>query len=186
MNDLKEQVEILTKEKGQLEALVQQLQDEKRKYLVSLQTTLTPVTKQKEVLASQPTKSVATFESAELVDMPSEVTCTPSQLLASAFLVWWLVHSVLAATLTLSLTMLFNQTTNHSVLTSSTVNHHLKRPLIFLSPPSHRFPLAHIPFLTEKPTLNTQTPGVMGSYKWKSGDCMFCCNTGVDKVPLVA
>jgi len=89
MNELKEQVELLVKEKSQLETLVHNLQEEKQQYLLQLQ-----VQKAQNDASSRtgsPNGSIARVgvisESAALVDMPSGMTYNPSQLITSMFLV---------------------------------------------------------------------------------------------------
>jgi len=196
MNDLKEQVEALTKEKGHLETLVHQLQQEKQTYLVLIKQqqtsssspttkiTTTVTTPQASLLAHTPTKSVNTFESAELVDMPSEVTYTQSQVLVSVMFMWCAIQAAAAATLSLSsllfsannsnnqqrfrsrpLSLMCSQTAQPTSKEILTLSLHWKHLLIFLSTHSCLPPLP----LTETPTQTqtwtslapTQTCGIM-------------------------
>jgi len=182
MNELKEQVESLTKQKGELEALVQQLQDEKKTYLLELQTQTTTSSAPKKAtgkMIESTTKNGVTFESAALVDMPSGVTHDPSLLMSSMFLVYCLMqlvsqwcppseiprahpHSNSRTQLQLSLP-----------ITSSSIpaNYYLIRLLIFLSTLSHRFHPLHQKQGPQnqnyRSSLNTQTCGLSTSYKWK-------------------
>jgi len=92
MTELKEQVETLTKQKGDLEHMVQQLLEEKQSYLSQLKVTPTTVPSKQKVATT--TKSVTALESAELVDLPSGATYGPSQLFASLLMLWCVIQFV--------------------------------------------------------------------------------------------
>jgi chlorite dismutase len=217
MNELKEQVEALTKEKGHLETLVHQLQQEKQTYLVLIKqqqqpstsssspttkTTPTVNTSQALLLAHTPTKSVNTFESAELVDMPSEVTYTQSQVLVSVMFMWCAIQTAAAAA-TLSLASLPFSVNNQQPTLCHTLalmcsqkaqptskeilSLHWKHLLIFLStlsclPP---LPLTETPAHTQTWTslALTQTCGIMNltSYN-RSKNSAFVSDSGSDSL----
>jgi len=127
MNDLKEQVELLVKEKSELETLVHNLQEEKQQYLLQLQ-----IQKTKNDASSSgggsPNGSIARIgvisESAELVDMPSGMTYNPSQLITNMLVVSLCVmHCVFQW----SLVMMFD--TTHTRRTKS------RHPYLHLSLP---------------------------------------------------
>jgi len=194
MNELKEQVESLTKQKGQLEALVQQLQDEKKTYLFELQTQ-TKTTSSAPKKATTPgkmiestTKNGVTFESAALVDMPSGVTHDPSLLMSSMFLVYCLIQLVSQWCLPNEAPRARPHSNSHTQLqlslpipSSIPTNHYLIRLLIFLSILSHRSHPLHQKQgpqnQNSRSSLITQTCGLATSYKWKIAN--------ISSVPLI-